>query len=241
MKILRWFVLVMLAAAVAAAYFFWNEARSLRAELAALRAETQAVHDQRAVEEEMRSQKRDAELSRLRAEAQEVLKLRNEVRQLRTGARETEKLRADNQQLRAAAEAVAAFAASTPAPAAVGGHFPKENWAFSGYATAEAALVSAIWAMKEGNPTTYLESLSPAEQARMAKVWENKSEAEIAAKHQSDVAKITGLRVLEQQVVGDDEAVLVVRIEGVERMEKVSMKRVGNDWKFSGFIRDPAK
>ena len=30
-----------------------------------------------------------------------------------------------------------------------------------------------------------------------------------------------------------------VYIDGVDRTEKVSMKRVGNDWKFGGFIREP--
>ena len=30
-----------------------------------------------------------------------------------------------------------------------------------------------------------------------------------------------------------------VYIDGVGRFEKVSMQRVGNDWKFKGFIRDP--
>jgi hypothetical protein len=32
-----------------------------------------------------------------------------------------------------------------------------------------------------------------------------------------------------------------VFIEGVNREEKVSIKRVGNEWKFNGFIRDPAR
>lgn len=241
MKILRWFVIVLLVAALAAAFFEWRTVQQLRAELEALRAETQAVHDQRAAAEEALSKARDGELQRLRAEAQDVHKLRNEVRQLRTGASEVVQLRAENQQLRAAASAVATVAASSTAPGAAEVHFPKEKWAFSGYATPEAALVSAVWAMKEGNPKTYLESLSPEEQARMAKAWENKSETEVAAKHQSDVASITGVRILEQQVVKDDEVVMVVHVEGVGKVEKVTMKRVGNDWKFGGFIRTPAK
>ena len=241
MKILRGILFVLLVAALAAAFLEWKTIQQLRAELEALRAETQAVHDQRAAAEEALSRAREAELQRLRAEAQDVHKLRNEVRQLRTGASEAEKLRAENQQLRVAASAVATSAATSPAPAAAGNNFPKENWAFSGYATPEAALVSAVWAMKEGNPKTYLESLSPEEQVRMAKAWENKSETEVAAKHQSDVASITGVRILEQQVVKDDEVVMVVHVEGVGKVEKVTMKLVGNDWKFGGFIRTPAK
>ena len=47
--------------------------------------------------------------------------------------------------------------------------------------------------------------------------------------------------MLDRQVVSPDETVMSVYIEGVSRMEKVSMKRVGNDWKFDGFIREPKK
>jgi hypothetical protein len=93
--------------------------------------------------------------------------------------------------------------------------------------------------MKEGNPKSYLESLAPEEQARMAKVWENQTEAEIAAKHQSDVSAISAFRIMERQNVSDNEVLLNVYIEGVGRMEKVAMKRVGNVWKFGGFVRPP--
>ena len=101
--------------------------------------------------------------------------------------------------------------------------------------------MSAIWAMREGNPKTYLDSLSPEEQLRMAKSWQNKSEAEIAAKHQQDVSVITGMRILGQQTVSANEVTMDVFVEGVNRPEKVSMKRVGNDWKFGGYIRSPAQ
>ena len=95
--------------------------------------------------------------------------------------------------------------------------------------------------MNQGNPRQYFDSLTPEEQLRMTRVWENKSQAEIAAKHQGDTAKITGLKVLNQQAVTADEVVMSVYIEGVDRAEKVSMKRVGNDWKFGGYLREPAK
>jgi hypothetical protein len=35
--------------------------------------------------------------------------------------------------------------------------------------------------------------------------------------------------------------VMSVYIDGVDRMEKVSMKRVNNEWKFGGYIREPAQ
>ena len=72
----------------------------------------------------------------------------------------------------------------------------------------------------------------------MAKVWEGKSQEEIAAKHQNDTAKITGMRVLNQQAISADEVQMSVYIEGVDRAEKLSMKRIGQDWKFGGFMRE---
>jgi hypothetical protein len=247
MKLIRGLIVVIAIAATAAAFVGWREGRSRQAENEALRAELQAAKDQGAASASAESAQRDQELQRLRTEAQEVVKLRGEITQLRSGAKEAEKwraesdrLRAENQQLRNTATA-ATPAPSTPPPVAAKDQFPKENWAFSGYATPEAALVSAIWAMKEGNPKTYLDSLSPEEQTRMAKVWENKSEAEVAAKHQQDVAQITGLRILDRQPVSNEEVVMNVYIEGTGRMEKVSMKRQGDEWRFGGYIRNPAK
>ena len=95
--------------------------------------------------------------------------------------------------------------------------------------------------MKEGNPKTYLESLAPEEQARMSKVWENKSEAEIAAKHQSDVAAISGMQILGRKAISADEIQMNVYIQGPDRLEIVSMKQIDGQWKFGGFIRDAKK
>ena len=75
----------------------------------------------------------------------------------------------------------------------------------------------------------------------MSKVWENKSETEVAAKHQSDVSTITGMRVLDRQTISPEEVQMSVYIQGIDRMEKVSMKLVNDEWKFGGFIRDPKK
>jgi hypothetical protein len=247
MKLIRELIVVIAVVAAAAAFVGWRNASLRQAENEALRAELQGAKEQGAAAMAADSAQRDEELKRLRAEAQEVVKLRGEVTQLRSGAKEAEKWRAENDRLRAENQQLRSSPAATPAaapappPVAAKDQFPKENWAFAGYATPDAALVSAIWAMKEGNPKTYLDSLSPDEQARMAKVWENKSEAEVAAKHQQDVSQITGFRILDRQPVSSEEVVMNVYIEGANRVEKVSMKRLGEEWRFGGYIRNPAK
>jgi hypothetical protein len=209
------------------------ENAALRAELAELKA--------RAAEGEAT---REAETKRAQSEGQDVARLRGEVTQLRTTAKDAEKLRAENQQLRSENQKLRGTAATpvdTPALPTVppSGTFPRAAWTFAGYASPENALVSAIWSMQQGNSKQYFESLTPEEQLRMAKAWEGKSAEEIAAKHQSDTAKITGIKVLNQQAVSADEVRMNVYIEGVDRAEVVSLKRVGNDWKFGGFIREP--
>ena len=249
MNALRLVLAIALLASAAAAFTYWQRAAELAAENSTLRAKLAEHGSQQSAAVAAEEKQRDYELSRLRADAAEVHKLRGEISQARSGAKDLERLRAenmqlraDNQQLRTASQRPAdAPPSADPRPAATRDQFPRENWSFAGYTTPEAALVSSIWAMREGNPQTYLQSLAPEEQARIARAWQNKPEADIIAKHQSDVASITGLRVLERQSVSPNEVLMNVYIEGVGRLEKVSMKLIGNEWKFGGYIRPPAK
>jgi hypothetical protein len=180
---------------------------------------------------------------KMRAQTLELVKLRNEVTQLRDESKQAKNAGDENQRLKEELARLKSSVANAQPPATNStraGHFPRESWSFSGYASPEAALVSAIWSMKEGNPRSYLESLAPSEQERMAEVWQNKSEDELAAKHRNDVAAISGIRVLERQDIAAGEIVMNVFLEGVERTEKIRMNQVGQDWKFGGFIREAA-
>jgi cell division protein FtsB len=220
-------------------------AKKLQAENDALRAEVEALRAHASTPEAEAA--RDAELKRLQKDAGDAARLRGEVTQLRNATKDTEKLRGENQQLRdenqklrGAVTSATAVPPPPPAPApAVPNTFPRESWTFAGYTSPEAALVSAIYSMQQGNPKQYFESLTPEEQARMTKVWEGKSAEEIAAKHQNDTAKITGMRVLNSTPIADDQVLMNVFIEGVNRPEQVRMRKVGNDWKFGGFMREP--
>jgi hypothetical protein len=183
------------------------------------------------------------ELERLRAEAREVHKLRNEVSQLRAGAKQVEQLRTENQQLRAASRAPVptptAGAAAPPATAPQEAYYAKENWTFTGYATPDAALQSAIWAMREGDTRTFFASLAPEEMARLQKEWGNKSEAQVAADTKRQTDRISSIRILESKALSDDEVVLSIYATGGEdHVQKISMKRFGTEWKMAGPKRD---
>lgn len=215
-----------------------GDAKKLQSENEALRAEIAAFQARSADADTARN----AELKRQQSDASDVARLRGEITQLRNASKDADKLRAENQQLRSENQklrgaAVAAEAApASPAPAA--GTFPREAWKFAGYGSPENALISAIYAMQQGYTREYFNSLTPDEQARMAQTWQGKSQEEIAAKHSSDTAAITGIQVMNQQAISADEIQMNVRIGGVERDEKLSVKRIGNDWKFNGFIRE---
>jgi regulator of replication initiation timing len=220
-----------------------GDAQKLQAENEALRAEVEALRARATTPEADAA--REAELKRLQAASQDAARLRGEVTQLRTTAKDAEKLRAENQQLKLENQKLrGATAAVEPAPAApqtAPGNIPRDSWNYAGYATPEAALISAIFSMQQGNPKQYFDSLTPEEQLRMTKLWENKTPEEIAAKHVSDTSKITGLKVVNQTTTADGVVSMNVQIEGTDRTETVVMKRVGNDWKFDGFKREPAR
>ncbi|HKQ39627.1 MAG TPA: hypothetical protein VJ063_16240, partial [Verrucomicrobiae bacterium] len=119
---------------------------------------------------------------------------------------------------------------------------PRQAWTFSGYATPDAALVSAIWAMREGKPQVYLDSLTPEEQHRMAQTWQGKSEEEIAAKHQKDVGAIQNVRVLSRTAISPTEVQMQVLLEGANRVETFKMNQAADQqWKFGGLVRKPAQ
>lgn len=235
---------VLIFAAAVAASVNWRKAALFQADNEALRARIESLEaDISQSSQVLQLAKSNSE--KVRAQTSELLQLRNEVTQLRTGSKnaealatENQRLRAENQQLRSSPATAQAPQQNAAANLAGRDQFPRTSWNFAGYSSPESALVSAIWAMKEGDPKTYLDSLAPQEQLRVAQNWQDKSEAEIAEKHKSDVSTISNLRVLERQTVAPNEIVMNVYLEGPGRVEKIRMNQVGQEWKFGGFIRD---
>ena len=242
-KVTALFLMVSLAAG-GAAIVGWKKAAQLRKENEGLRAELAQARG--ALAETEGALNESANLTRAEATAQknELMRLRNEVTQLRSGSQSLEALRAENSQLKSQLQQVRTAAnqpALSPPPLTQPNqaeHFPREQWNFAGYDTPAAALVSAIWAMREGRPEVYLDSLSPEEQQRMALRWQDQSEEQVAAKHQQDVAQISGMRILTSENLPGNETRMTVMLDGLNRTEEVRMHQVNGQWKFGGFIRD---
>jgi hypothetical protein len=240
-RVERFLLMLLVFFSAVAAIVFWRKATLFQNENDKLRAEVNDL-EQNLEASTNSSVALGVELEALRKQRNEVLSLRNEVTQLRSASKSNLVLLAENQRLKQEKNQFlsANAAAHQSGPKFAGqDHFGRDAWTFAGYASPEDALVSAIWAMKEGNPATYMESLSPQEQQRMSEIWKNKNEQEIASKHQSDVSEITGVRIMERKPGNAGEVLLSVYLEGKNQMHTIVMNQNGNEWKFGGFLRPP--
>jgi hypothetical protein len=203
-----------------------NEA--LRQQLAALQAQVDDLSRRPAPASSSAISDADrSELLRLRSQAAQFKQTSNELQRLQT---QVQQLQAANQQMRAAP---APAAADPKAPAATGA-ISRESWAFAGYATPEAALQSAIFAMSQGDYSTFLASMTPEEAARMQKSFEGKTPEQISEEGKRETAKATTLQVLNKQELAPDRVVLSVYVGGEERMQRVIMQKVGEEWRWAG-------
>ncbi|SRR6266446_8840340 len=156
---------------------------------------------------------------------QELLRLRGEVGVLRSQQKEMQMVQAAHRQL--------LLTQNQGPPPAAQDSFPKETWAFAGYADPESAFKTLIWAMSKGDLKTIQAGVSPEEAAKISKEFEGKSESEIAA---AATGEITGFRIIKKQAVSDDEEVLTLFGDGKEETVKLKFKRFGTEWKMSGEV-----
>jgi hypothetical protein len=167
----------------------------------------------------------------------ELLRLRNQAAQLRTVTNELAQLKAqvaqasaENQRLRSAPAAVTT---TPPTGQSQGAAYPRESWAFAGYATPENALQSAVFAMSQGDYKTFAASMTPEEAARLQQKWADKTPEQIAEEGRRETANITGFRVLEKRDVSPEQTVLTIYAGGEEKVQQVVMQKVGEEWKMA--------
>lgn len=204
------------------------ENEALRQQIAAALAHVDAL-------EQRRPQPNAAAVSE---EAQtELLRLRNQAAQLKQATNELHKLRAQAQQLQAAAQqarSAEAVAAAAPQPTAASAAVPRESWAFAGYATPEAALQSTLFSMSQGDLQTFLASLAPEEAQRVQKSLESKPPEQVAQETQRDMAKVKSFQILNREDLAPDRVVLHVYAAGEDRLQRVLVQKIGDEWKMAG-------
>ena len=162
----------------------------------------------------------------------ELLRLRGEAGVLRQQSQELETLRNENRQARAAL----ASGHKIPIAAATANYWPRDTWAFAGFASPEAALQSSLWAANKGDFKTFLSSTTGELQKKVEQDIEQKSESEISAKAMAETANLKSVSVLNSEAQSDDALVLTVAFEdgATTHTTKLLMQKIGNDWKLSG-------
>ena len=234
------------AAAVAAATgTYWlheGEANRLRKEKQSLIAQQEQLTSERDTALSAASQKNN-DIEQLRKEKSELPKLRGEIGLLRRQVLELGKLREENARL-------GATAAIKVQPGSQGfvermakiiyrdKHFPKDTWSFAGYADPETALATWTWAMNKGDRNIMLASLAPEAQPEWQKIFEGKSDEEIAKEFSSSAAKIAGYTLHSRQMISDNEAVIALVMDlpdGTQTDEqKMRVKKFAEEWKIVG-------
>jgi hypothetical protein len=172
-----------------------------------------------------------AQVDQLRGETSELQKARNEVHQLRDRQMESKQVLAQNERLRKL------YAAGTKSNgrtgAAIAFTAPVE-FADLGQATAEAALQTFFWAMREGNIDRSKECMLNPEQMGIGQT--NSSPEVLSAQMKKEAADIRGLRVLNREPISTEEIKLTVQIvaEGIDGIHEIPFKarRIGDEWKF---------
>jgi hypothetical protein len=157
-------------------------------------------------------------------QSRELLRLRGEVGLLRQQSKQLETVRQENRQARAAGGAATAD------------YWPRDSWAFTGYASPDAALQSSLWAANSGDLKALLASVTGEAREEMEKEFGGKPESEASIRAMDQVIGLKSVRVLKREVQADDTVVLTAAFE--DRTDthttKLLVKKIGNDWKVSG-------
>ena len=192
--------------------------RTQNAQLAAFSAENERLSNLLA--EARKSQPPDTSPA-----TRELMKLRGEVGALRLQTNELGRLQSENQRLRSKLTASDSAAPATP----------KESWAFVGYAEPEAAFQSAFWSMQRGDSAALLASLSPG--GRESQKLQSLSPDAYLKKRQEQFESVTAFKILDKELVSENEAILTVFLEGAKQADRFRLQRFGNDWKLDGPYR----
>jgi len=115
--------------------------------------------------------------------------------------------------------------------------FPRESWAFRGYATPESALVSLVWAAVNSDLEQFLNSLSPEQQSRVRLRWQRQGlsdEAQFRNSISNQFGATKTIRILNKEILSDSEVILRLQMEGEKGGTGTVGKkvlRIGNEWK----------
>jgi hypothetical protein len=167
-------------------------------------------------------------------DSRDVLRLRGELAVLRQQVGDLDKVQEENRQEHATAgRASQKLTNSQPATA---DYWPRDSWAFAGFATPADALQSSLWAANNGDLKMLAASVTGDMQKMLSGVLGGKSETQAAIEAVDEVSKFKSVRIIRREMVSADTALLTVAFEDrtETHTDKMLMKLVDNAWKIAG-------
>jgi hypothetical protein len=232
------FFLAVLAAFIVLIGWVQQRATALDKESAGLTSKIQAL--EKALAQATAARNDQSASSLTQSDKLELMRLRNEVTQLRSSNAALAKIESENARLRT--ELLSARAAD-PNNGAPPGSIARDQWSFRGYATPDAAYVSALWAMKEGRVDTLLSSLTPEQRQQFETDNQTNSQQEITDRLKKEVASMSAVHITSREQVSPGEVVLGIQVHthpNVRLRNQVRMHLVNNEWKAADLIDQPS-
>ena len=234
-----------IAAAVVTPVAIQHQAQvKLRDENASLRQQIEQLTPLTAENERLSNLIANASPALSKDQLNDLLRLRNEVGTLRRQTNEVAKLREENRRLQDTQAKVRQNVRPTKSPEDTAGQvdFPRESWAFAGYANPESAILSLASAAVGGDLETFLNSLTPHFQAEQQEKWQRdgKNDVQIRDNLVKEFGRTETIRILNKENISENEIILSLLIDnggGHNETPRMKVQRIGDEWKMAGPYR----
>jgi hypothetical protein len=156
----------------------------------------------------------------------DIAKLRAEISELRGRAHELEQSKPGPKE---------------PEPLIYADSVRREDYKFGGFDSPQGAFQSQLWAIHTLDPKAYLASLAPGPVLDMfTKQFANLPDGVMPGGFKNgSMYRATGFRVVEETAVSENEVRLKVFLEGQNMTLQPILKKIGNEWKWSGNYHEP--
>ena len=111
---------------------------------------------------------------------------------------------------------------------------PRANLEFAGYDSPESAFKTWIWAIVNLDRTNMLQSLTPHAQEAWVQMLGEKTDSDLQATAAKNANKEEGFIIYKKKVVSSEDVVLFESMIGNDHVERMEIKKIGNEWKVDG-------
>jgi RNA polymerase sigma factor (sigma-70 family) len=116
--------------------------------------------------------------------------------------------------------------------------FPSSSWTNAGYADPPTAVLSTLWAIRQGDGEKIADSFTPELQQQFQQMFAKQMQAEgksfieiLSQEAPKHFSQNTGIKILGQKTVFGDQIALRVYVPGEQREHTFFLKKIGNEWK----------